>query len=374
MIHHLENNKIAMVGGGRFCEKLLRHVLSDHFKGRQPTILGVADINENAAGISYARSLNIFTCSDYREICNLEGLDTIIEVTWDLELAREIARIKPAGVELINHQDSRFLWDLLQLEAIREDAFAALETEKLTAENARERINRCFRKTAEIVMQRNRRFKQIENELYEKEKSLSQIVQGSTIPTFVINRDHVVTHWNHALEKLTGYTAEQIVGTRDHWRPFRKEERPIMADVILDQLETGEINHYYGSRWQPSTLIEGGFEAEEFFEHIGGKRELGFFYGRAHQSLRRHDCRRRRNPVGHHRAPPGRKRTPGLHPAHRSQRAHPFPDYSRQRRADLCSQPGSCDHPLEPGPGEAHRIPGCPDDRHAAPMGAVLEQ
>ncbi|WP_319522072.1 PAS domain S-box protein [uncultured Desulfosarcina sp.] len=277
MIHHLENNKIAMVGGGRFCEKLLRHVLSDHFKGRQPTILGVADINENAAGISYARSLNIFTCSDYREICNLEGLDTIIEVTWDLELAREIARIKPAGVELINHQDSRFLWDLLQLEAIREDAFAALETEKLTAENARERINRCFRKTAEIVMQRNRRFKQIENELYEKEKSLSQIVQGSTIPTFVINRDHVVTHWNHALEKLTGYTAEQIVGTRDHWRPFRKEERPIMADVILDQLETGEINHYYGSRWQPSTLIEGGFEAEEFFEHIGENGSWVFF-------------------------------------------------------------------------------------------------
>jgi PAS domain S-box-containing protein len=69
-------------------------------------------------------------------------------------------------------------------------------------------------------MQRNRRFKQIETELYEKEKSLSQIIQGSTIPTFVINRDHVVTHWNHALEVLTGYSADTMVGTRITGNPF----------------------------------------------------------------------------------------------------------------------------------------------------------
>jgi hypothetical protein len=60
-----------------------------------------------------------------------------------------------------------------------------------------------------------------------------------------------------------------MVGTRNHWKPFRKQERPIMADVILDQLETGEIDHYYGSKWQPSTLVEGGFEAEEYFAHLG---------------------------------------------------------------------------------------------------------
>jgi hypothetical protein len=40
------------------------------------------------------------------------------------------------------------------------------------------------------------------------EQALSQIIQGSTTPTFVINRNHIVTHWNRALEKLTGYAAE----------------------------------------------------------------------------------------------------------------------------------------------------------------------
>ena len=37
-------------------------------------------------------------------------------------------------------------------------------------------------------------------ELEEKEQTLSQIIQGSTTPTFVINRNHIVTHWNQALE------------------------------------------------------------------------------------------------------------------------------------------------------------------------------
>ena len=106
-------------------------------------------------------------------------------------------------------------------------------------------------------------------ELEEKEQALSQIIQGSTTPTFVINRNHIVTHWNLALEKLTGFAADEIVGTNHHWKPFRKKARPIMADVILDQLETGEISQYYGSKWRPSSLVEGAYEAEEFFEHLG---------------------------------------------------------------------------------------------------------
>jgi hypothetical protein len=49
---------------------------------------------------------------------------------------------------------------------------------------------------------------------------------------------------------------------------FVKKSPPIMADVILDQLETGEISQYYGAKWRPSPLVEGAYEAEEFFEHL----------------------------------------------------------------------------------------------------------
>ena len=54
MIHNIENAKIAIVGGGRFCEKLLRHLFGHHFEGRHPEVLGVADINPEAVGLAYA--------------------------------------------------------------------------------------------------------------------------------------------------------------------------------------------------------------------------------------------------------------------------------------------------------------------------------
>ena len=277
MIQHIENARIAIVGGGRFCEKLLHHLFGEYFTGRHPTVLGVADINDTAAGMVYAREQGIPTFKDYHDLCLLDELDTIVEVTWDLELPRQIAKFKSSDVILIDHQDSRLLWDLLQLETIRLESVSNLEQGAIRPETIKDSIDQTFRRTADILERRNRRFKQIERELYEKEKTLSQIIQGSTIPTFVIDRDHVVTHWNHALEKLTGCPSERVVGTRDHWTAFRDEQRPLMADVILDQLETGEINHYYGTRWQPSTLVEGGFEAKEFFQHLGDGGRWLFF-------------------------------------------------------------------------------------------------
>jgi hypothetical protein len=74
------------------------------------------------------------------------------------------------------------LWDLLQLETIRQDALDALTTGMITVETVKERIHHCFRKTADIVMQRNRRFKQIETELYEKEKAFPRSFRAAPSP------------------------------------------------------------------------------------------------------------------------------------------------------------------------------------------------
>ena len=52
----------------------------------------------------------------------------------------------------------------------REEAFKDLTGETVSVDTVKDRIHHCFLKTADIVMQRNRRFKQIETELYEKEK------------------------------------------------------------------------------------------------------------------------------------------------------------------------------------------------------------
>jgi PAS domain S-box-containing protein len=115
------------------------------------------------------------------------------------------------------------------------------------------------------------------NELTGKEIELSHIIQGNSIPTFVINRDHVVVHYNRACENLTGLKAGDLIGTRDQWRAFYKTRRPVMADLLVDNVSEEEIRKLYGDKFRKSAVIEGGYEAEDFFQNLGGKEKWVFF-------------------------------------------------------------------------------------------------
>ncbi|WP_051185198.1 PAS domain S-box protein [Desulfatiglans anilini] len=123
-------------------------------------------------------------------------------------------------------------------------------------------------------MQERRR---AEEAVREREKTLVEIVQGSPIPTFVIDTEHVVTHWNKACETLTGIPAEKMIGTRDQWRAFYPGERPVMADLIVDQASEAELAAYYGDCHRPSVVREGAWEAERFFPSLGKKGKWLFF-------------------------------------------------------------------------------------------------
>ncbi|MEW5909715.1 MAG: PAS domain S-box protein, partial [Thermodesulfobacteriota bacterium] len=130
---------------------------------------------------------------------------------------------------------------------------------------------------SEIMRQRNNYLKKIRKELEASERAMAQIIQVSTIPTFVINKDHMVTHWNKACEKLTGFRAEEMVGTKKHWKPFRTFKRPTMADLIVDEVSEEDALKYYCTRWRKSALIEGAYEAEEYFSHFGDGGKWLFF-------------------------------------------------------------------------------------------------
>jgi PAS domain S-box-containing protein len=108
-----------------------------------------------------------------------------------------------------------------------------------------------------------------EKSIVDQATPLAQIVQGSTIPTFVIDRDHRVTHWNRALERLSELPAAEIVGTDRHWTIFRSGKRPTLADLIVDEVEIDEMKGAYGGRGRPSVLIEGAYETEDFHPNLG---------------------------------------------------------------------------------------------------------
>jgi PAS domain S-box-containing protein len=104
-----------------------------------------------------------------------------------------------------------------------------------------------------------------------------QIVRGSPIPTFVIDSRHIITHCNRAFENLTGIAAHELIGTRKQWLAFYPAQRPVMADLIVDNASAEELTRYYGSNYWKSSVTEGGYEAEGFFPDLGEKGRWIFF-------------------------------------------------------------------------------------------------
>ena len=49
------------------------------------------------------------------------------------------------------------------------------------------------------------------------EEMLTKIIDGSSISSFVINKQHKVTHWNTAIEALSGIKKDEIIGTDRQW-------------------------------------------------------------------------------------------------------------------------------------------------------------
>jgi len=119
--------------------------------------------------------------------------------------------------------------------------------------------------------------KKAEDALRESEKILSQIVQGSPIPTIVIDNTHRITHCNRAYEELTGIAACEMLGTDKQWQTLHSSNRPIMADLIVENAPEKEIAKYYDGKYRRSTIIEGAYEAEDFFPDLGDDGKYLFF-------------------------------------------------------------------------------------------------
>lgn len=98
---------------------------------------------------------------------------------------------------------------------------------------------------------------------------LGQVFSNLPVPVFAIDAEHRVTHWNRACEIVTGYPADKMIGTREPWRAFYAEARPVMADVVLEGFRDNQLDLYYRGKYQPSRFIPRCFEAEDFFPHMG---------------------------------------------------------------------------------------------------------
>ncbi|MCF8177758.1 MAG: EAL domain-containing protein [Sulfuritalea sp.] len=101
-----------------------------------------------------------------------------------------------------------------------------------------------------------------------KRDLLEKIVQSSPVPTFVIDREHRVTHWNRACEVVLHHSAAGMIGSSNQWRPFYPHPRPVMADLVVSK-DIDALSTFYDGKFRRSALVPGSYEAEDFFPHMG---------------------------------------------------------------------------------------------------------
>ena len=131
------------------------------------------------------------------------------------------------------------------------------------------------------------RFKEEQKRLHEREdwqekllrekKTIDGIIEGSPIPSFVINNEHKVILWNRACTELTGYTSKEMLGTDNHYKPFYSVQRPVIADLIIRRDVEGLSKFYGAKKVKKSDKVEGAYEATDYFENLGGRSRYMYF-------------------------------------------------------------------------------------------------
>jgi two-component system, NtrC family, sensor kinase len=147
------------------------------------------------------------------------------------------------------------------------DKFIEREKERLIRKSKTELLNEIRRKNDELFDLLSER-KKTENALKESEKKLKSIVHGSPIPMYVIDQQHKVIYWNHALEECCKIKSDDVVGTDNHWKALYTQRRPCMADMVVDSDLDG-INKWFNDNYTKSKFVEDAYEATDFFPKLG---------------------------------------------------------------------------------------------------------
>ncbi len=279
MYFDLKGLKLAIIGGGDPCREILDRFAGPDLRKLNIQVLMVADTIEISKGILRARELNIPTSKDYHAVCNLSGLDLILKLKNDDLLSCILEKVNTERVSIID-LDTYGAMSFLQFLKTEEEKIRIrqrLEAENLEKEKVADLFELFSRRINEIAENRISFLEQERQDLQKIEKELNQIIQGSMIPTFIINSEHIITQWNTACEELTGYPAYKLVGTDRQWVPFRSSKRPILADMVVDQTSDETVQKYYGNAWRKCKIINGAYEAEEFFPHMGTDGKWIFF-------------------------------------------------------------------------------------------------
>ena len=97
-----------------------------------------------------------------------------------------------------------------------------------------------------------------------------KLIDHLAVATFVLDVDGRVRLWNKACERLTGIAAADVIGSRDHWRALYAEQRPCLADLLLQSCHP-EARRLYDV-WSDPMVNPRGLSAEILGGHAAPRQ------------------------------------------------------------------------------------------------------
>ncbi|MCF8062940.1 MAG: PAS domain S-box protein, partial [Deltaproteobacteria bacterium] len=188
---------------------------------------------------------------------HLADLRILDAVTVEMAFLRKGGRSIPVEADIV--------W-------LSEECIFLLMVRDRTARKRLEESRRLYsEKLKAEVEERTRELRSSQLETVLQKQYAEGIIQGTPVPMLVLDRNHRITFWNKACEALTGFTSDEMIGTDRQWEPFYPEPRPTMADLIIED-DPDAIERLYGSTGlRRIPLIDGAWEAEDYFPHIGAE-------------------------------------------------------------------------------------------------------
>ena len=108
-----EQTKIVILGAGKGGTAFLD--LLSHLPDIE--IVGIADKYPSAPGLTRARELGVPVWDDIASLIARDGVNLIVDVTGNPEMAQLIGKHKPEQVEVLGGVASKLLWNVAQYEA-----------------------------------------------------------------------------------------------------------------------------------------------------------------------------------------------------------------------------------------------------------------
>ena len=111
--------KIAVVGGGKRCKRLMEVIERHSFEEIHPRIIAVADPNSAAPGYVKAQKQGLWVTADYNDFFRRNDIDLIIELTDNMEIYNDILRKKASDVRAISTRTAQLFWEISRVSTLQ---------------------------------------------------------------------------------------------------------------------------------------------------------------------------------------------------------------------------------------------------------------